>query len=170
MEKARYTVKALADECGVSVQSIYSLKKNNDELRELCEAHASRVKGANSYGPAVLEWLLAYYQKAPAQPLENVEQTDEAEELLPRPEVEELLEATLKIKDDEIAELQNQIKQKDELILKLTNLLEDMSNQKNHILMLLGEEQQQVKLLEAPKEGIIKRLTKMFTKKTTEKK
>jgi len=36
--------------------------------------------------------------------------------------------------------------------------------------MLLGEEQQQVKLLEAPKEGIIKRLTKMFTKKTTEKK
>lgn len=161
MEKARYTVKALADECGVSVQSIYSLKKNNDELRELCEAHSSKVKGANSYGPAVLDWLLAYYQKAPEQPVEPVEPP----QLEPEETVKSDLEAALEAKEAEIEALRAELNAANANITTMANTIADMNQQNGHLLFLLGEEQKRVLLLEAPKKNFIQKMVERFRKK-----
>lgn len=158
MEKARYTVKALADECGVSVQSIYSLKKNNDELRELCEAHSSKVKGANSYGPAVLDWLLAYYQKAPEQPVKPVE----SPQLEPEGTDKSVLETALEAKEAEIKALKAELDAARADITTMANTIADMNQQNGHLLFLLGEEQKRVLLLEAPKKNFIQKIAEHF--------
>ena len=180
MVEARYTVKEMANLCGVSVQSIYNLLKGNEELAGLCEASGQKIKGSMVYGRDVLEWLLKYYEKPPETAGEPPAAIDEETVAASIKEAVEAKEAEIEALKQEIAasreqaaKLEADLKAAQETIGRVdaerqaaNALAKDLTEQNGHLLLLLGEAQKEVKLLAAPKQSIFQRIKQHFTKTT----
>lgn len=178
----KYTVKELANLCGVSVQSVYKLIRNNDELASICKASTSKQKGSVCYGADVLNWLLAYY-KRPAEAAQEPQaaidgDTVEARGEAAREGIEaelEALRAELAASTAKAAQMEAELAEARETINKLdgerqaaNTLAHDLTQQNGQLLLMLSQAQNEVKLLSAPKETLLQRLKRRFTKNNSQ--
>ena len=162
----RYSVRDIAVKCGVSVQSIYKLIKSNDELSALCAASAGKSKGSVFYGVDVLEWVMNYYQMTPAAAQETPVADNEDDISQDVKTLLEAKEAELEALRAELSEAQEKIVRLDAERQAAIERESELIKQNGNILLLLGQAQNEIKLLSAPKQSIFQRIKQHFTKTT----
>lgn len=160
-----YTIEDLSSRCKVSKQSIYSLiKKNQEFVKKNSTRKGKKVK----YNQEVLNLFLDYYgvneaedpsQKDPEKAIEAEKDPQKAEDQSATSPQEKDPEGKIKALESEIEALKRELaaarEQNTELI-----------RQNGQVLLLLQEEKQEkMKLLPAPKQGIIKKIGNFFKNK-----
>ena len=139
---AYYTIDELAEMVGLTIQTLYKRRREDEELSRLMDEDSRKRGRRILYGEAVAEWLTDYYRPLP--PTTNL--TVEAE-----PSEAETPASTFKWQE-EVARLTAEN-------AKLTERIDELHKQNGLLLLLLQEEKQEKQaLLPAPKVGLWQRL------------
>ena len=159
-----YTIEDLASMCQVSKQSIYSLiKKNDDFIKNNSIRQGKKIK----YSQDALNLFLDYYGiKLEDEPTPEDPENEIVPEIAPQEGKEPSAtspkendpEERIKALESEIVALKNEI-----ATLKEDN--RELVKQNGQVLLLLQEEKtEKMKLLPAPKESFLKKVSNFFRK------
>lgn len=151
-----YNMKQLCEKVGGKrEQSIYRLIRENSEFAEVVKNNRSKTAGKVTYEEPVLAWLITYYN---ADSVKVVKRTNEDSEKI------ELLEEKIRIMERERDTLLEQLKQKDLQLTRKDEQIKEANENTGAALLALHQEQDRIKLLEAPKLSIWQRLFGKTTK------
>lgn len=160
-----YTIEDLSSKCKVSKQSIYALIKKNQEL---VKKNSTRKGKKVKYNQEVLNFFLDYYgiNEAEDPSPEDPEKALEAENAPQEAEDPSPISPQDKTAEDKIKALESEIEALKQELASAREQNTELIRQNGQVLLLLQEEKQEkMKLLPAPKQGIIKKIGNFFKNK-----
>lgn len=178
-----YTVKKLAEICGVSPQAIYKQKDNNAELRAVMTRDYKRKKNNSVvYGKETYDLLCKIYKDRVKDAVEEVSQVEETnvrpnQDKASGVEQREKVETTSETQNNEIIQLlkeqidylktqleeEKQARKEDKE--NYMKIVEEANTANGELRILLLNSKEQIKLLEEAKTPFFKRLKNKLVKK-----
>ena len=175
-----YTINDLSSKCEVSKQSIYNHIRNNQDF---INKNSTRKQRKIYYNQAVMDFFLAYYDKAPTEKPDTEKSITGEVPKKETPNIENPITGEVPTRgensvsesspaDDRIKALESNIDAKDAEIKRLNDLLaakeeerKELLNQNGALILTIQQlQQEKMLLLPAPKKPLGERVKSLFHK------
>ena len=173
-----YSMKQLQTITGKPPQTLNRLMRRNESLIALLPEHREKLNnGQVFYDDTILNWFIEYFQIETGPAVEDAvgggeieQEADKIPQDSPRPSSNDALIDELRRQVDELEE---QVEKKDKVIAELEQQLKDKEAERLHFItqngqlmaLLAAEKQEKQRLLPPPKQSLGERIRGLFGKK-----